>query len=40
MVYPMFIAKLSEERGFKILPMITPYHDGLLELSVLFTHEL
>ena len=40
MIYPMFIAKLSEERVFKLLPMITPYPDSLLELSILFMHKL
>ena len=38
MVYLMFIAKLSEVRVFKLLPMITPYSDKLFELFVLFTH--
>ena len=40
MVHLMFIAELSEERAFKFLPMITPYLDSLLELSVLFMHQL
>ena len=40
MLYPMFIVELSEERVFKLLPMITPYPNSLLELSVLFRHQL
>ena len=40
MVYPMLIVELSEERVFKLLPMIIPYPDDLLELSVLLTHQL
>ena len=38
MVYHMFIAELSEVGVFKLLPMITPYPNSLLKLSVLFMH--
>ena len=40
MVYPMFIAELGKVRFFKLLSMITPCPDSLLELFVLFTHQL
>ena len=40
MIYPMLIVELSKERVFKFLPMITPYPDSLLELSVIFMHQL
>ena len=38
MVYLMFIAELSEDKAFKLLPMITPYSNSLL--SCLFFSQI